>query len=219
MAFLTLLAASFLVPLESSPNWVHLDYSMMRPKNTLVFENGTLKVVVEKSASPLFYKVDPPVLASGVSAAGNVSRLPALPDSAQEGWNGTDDFGLRLGLVSQGERRFSWLQRLFLPRWLSELASLAGEKGLGAVRFYSISQRAPAGTVRTHPKHEFMQEQVALQMSTPGDFSFEAGLPEPRPIVALWIQCDGDDTKSSFVTRLDRIALLTPSPPVLSTEK
>lgn len=212
-----LLLASLLVPLESSTRWYHLEY-MGKPSNTVVFDAGALKVHVKKSASPLFYRLDGPLPVKAVSVSGHVSALPALPEDREEGWGAIDDFALRLGIISEGDRRFSWLERIFLPRWLNKLADLAGDSGLGSIRFLTLAQRAPEGALRRHPKFEFLEEEVARRMTVPGDFSFSRPLPEVRMVRALWIQADGDDSRSSFTTRLDRIELSTEPAPSTAPE-
>lgn len=166
-----------------------------------------MRLEVRSSASPLFRAVEPAWDVSQIVFSGNVSALPVLPPESEEGIDEGDDFPLRLGLVTEGTRTIGWLERLWAPKWLKELTDLAPNRGIGKIVFLTLAQKRPLGSRRVHPKNDHIEEFVVGEMKAPGTFTVKHHLQENLRAVAVWVQADGDDTKSSFDLDLEKIEL------------
>ena len=197
------LFASLLIPLNTPSPWVHGHFGSTKP-NTVVFSETGLKIKVQSSASPLFYRLDPPKIVSHIIAKGSVDKLPTLPEP--EGTDSGDDLPLRLGLVEPGPRP-GWLARLFLPSWIEELLDIDKEQGFSSVQFYTLAQTNAIGPQREHPKMTGVFEHTAAQISQTGIFTLNAAVNPPLKAFALWVQSDGDDSKSSFELSLRSLEL------------
>ncbi|MGI8964545.1 MAG: hypothetical protein ACR2H1_00465, partial [Limisphaerales bacterium] len=62
---------------------------------------------------------------------------------------------------------------------------------------------------------KLLEETVAAVPEADGHFTFTTRLAQPMDVVAVWISCDGDDTKYSFAVVLNKVELVTKD----STEK
>lgn len=192
--------ASLVLPLSSPEKWIDLPYSG-KPRNEVTHSASGLKVGVKQSSSPLFFPLGETMKLRGVKVRGSLSGLPVLGAGGIE----ADDYALRLGLVTEGTRKLTWFDRWLAPGWLKRLSELAPENGVGRIVFLKLAQTEDAGTIRLHPKDESLEERVVLRVSKPGPFAFDYTLPEPLQVVAIWIQADGDDTKSSYELSLTSV--------------
>lgn len=195
------LLAVLAVPLEDGNRWHHLSYKGI-PPNRVTHAPGELRISVDKSGSPLFFRFEKLREVSAVEARGRFEGLPA----EEKG----DDLPLRVGLVIQGKRRLGWLERLFAPGWLKDLHDLIPDGAFAEVAFLTASRLQPPGTRRLHPKSRYVTEEVALAVKEPGPFTLKHVYPEPRPSLGLWLQADGDDTGSAFTVVLNGLALEIP---------
>jgi len=199
---------AILIPLNSNvPEWKALSFSKMKTNETSFSQEG-LKIEVNQSSSPLFYKFSKPTQIVGFSVTGHLSGLPEI-NRLKEGDSENDDFSLRVGFVETNSRRPNWIERLWISDWINELLNLFPEQGLNKVRFFTLSQIKNPGTFRVHPKNDSMEETVFLKKEQPGSFSIDYQLPKPIPASALWLQPDGDDSKSTFVLTLSHLVIQT----------
>jgi hypothetical protein len=202
--FLTVIA----LPLSGGDHWHALSFGKLRA-NEVAFSDKELRISVEASASPLFYHFDETLLLRSVFVEGSLTGVPKLPDSKIEGERGADDSPLRFGVVVEGEKKLGWLEKLFAPAWLKRLTEIVPDKPFGGVRFLTLAQTLDVGTWRPHPKSRYLSEEVVKKITAPGPFSFEKIYAEPPRAMGLWLQADGDDTKSSFEVKLNSILLTT----------
>jgi hypothetical protein len=162
---------------------------------------------VDRSAGPIVLPLGGPTLVREVHVAGQVTgTLLTTPD--RQGEAGADDFTLRVGLVEAGSRRPGFLERRFAPAWVRRLFDLAppGE-GVGRIRFFNLGLHASQiGWQRTHPLSDLLFEHIVAAPGEDGVFAFSARAPE-APVLAVWLSADGDDTRSTFSVRIDRLDL------------
>lgn len=200
-----------MIPLNPSPQWIDLSFRSI-PKNTVAFKKDGLHIQVDKSASPLIYKLKDPLPVSHFKVVGqrhgDSLRFPA---QARQGKKGYDDFVIRLGLVVKGERTLSWLEQKLAPAWVKTLFSLAPEGvGVKGLQFYSMgSQKEIEGSMLTLDKRNLVTDTVVGTIESNGQFVLEKTLPEPQEILALWISTDGDDTQARFDLEVSSIGLTT----------
>lgn len=206
-----MLLAVVAIPLGGGDHWHALSFGK-RPANEITFANGALKIGVKGTSSPLFYHFDESVWVRSAFVDGTASGLPVLPADKTEGVREADDFALRFGIVLEGSETLNWLERIFAPGWLKQLTDLFPAKGFGGVEFLTLAQKTAVGTRREHPTSDKLHEEVAGLKTEPGPFTLEKVFGEPLKAMGLWIQSDGDDTKSSFDLVVKSITLTTTDP-------
>jgi hypothetical protein len=197
---------AMIIPLNSNlPEWKAVSFPKIKP-NEISFSEKGLIIEVNRSSSPLFYKLSKPTQVAGFSVEGNLSGLPEI-NRLKEGDSENDDFSLRVGFVETNTERPSWIERLWMADWINELLNLFPDQGLNKVRFFTLSQMKNPGTFRVHPKNDLVEETVVLKKEQPGNFSIDYQFPKPIPAMALWLQPDGDHSKSTFVLTLTHLAI------------
>ncbi len=202
-----LVAAVIALPLQDTGAWKQEKYSKITPSQVSFSPEGML-VRVESSASPLVYPILPAKRISGFRVAGEFQGLPIIKGA--QGQKGFDDYALRIGFVIPGEKKLSGLQKLFAPAWVKNLyASVPAGAGIEGVRFFNVTQtKAQLGQKREHPKFELIREQFFAFTEADGKFDYALWLPEPFEAAAVWVSIDGDDTKSKFSVKLERLELV-----------
>ncbi len=198
---------TLVIPLNSpSPQWHTMTYSNLKP-NVVYFSKQGLTIKVNSSASPLFYELPKVVKVKTLKVSGEFLGLPKSKPTATEGED--DDLPLRLGLVESSNEKPSWIQKFLSPQWIKELFELFPNQGIKKVRFITLSTNKEVGDFRIHPKSDFLEETVALKQKNPGPFDINYIFTTPIPAIALWIQCDGDNTQSNFTVRLKTLEIET----------
>ncbi len=147
-----------------------------------------------------------PLSVNHVHAEGFLTGVPNLTPLGQE----YDDYALRLGLVTEGEKRLNWFTRLFAANWIKQLNSLSPDRGLGKVIFLVLSQKREIGDRTSIGSGDKMEEIIAGNVSGTGPFQIDWDISEAPVVSALWVQPDGDNSKSSFTMTLNRISFSTP---------
>ncbi|NBT58617.1 hypothetical protein EBT16_07520, partial [bacterium] len=90
---------------------------------------------------------------------------------------------------------------------LKEVSERSQPYSLGRVLFLTLGQTLPVGFKRKHPKSELLEEEIILKTPRPGSFDVTWKSPTPINTYALWLQADGDDTRSSFEVLLKELTL------------
>jgi hypothetical protein len=142
-------------------------------------------------------------------ASGQV--VGALKVPGKQGEKGFDDFVVRIGLVESGSRTLSWREKTIGADWVKKLFALAPPgKGISQIHFFNVGTEAKQiGHSRTHPLSNLMKETIVAVPDSNGNFAFTNRLATPLNVLPVWISCDGDDTKSSFAVKLNRVELVT----------
>jgi hypothetical protein len=203
-------AAATEIPVSDLQRWTSLSFSSI-PANTVSVEDGNLHISVNKSASPLVYKLDEPLAVMSLAVKARWSGKLNIPEGAVQGEAGADDFILKLGIVEAGDRTLNWLQRRIAANWIQQLFKLA-PKGTGVERINFLSttqQQKLLGSRRTHPLNDLLYETRVTYLESPGEFEMVYQFEEPVVVLGLWISSDGDDTGSSFDLTIERITLNT----------
>ena len=207
-AFLSLIWGGIIIPLNSmGPEWKLTSFPKIKP-NKVSFSDQGLSIEVAQSSSPIFYKFNRGVQVTGFSVEGTLTGLPEI-NRLREGIDENDDFAFRLGFIETDNDPPNWINRLFMADWINELLAQFPNQGLNKVRFFTVSQIKNPGTFRIHPKNELVEETVVLKKEQPGRFKIDHKLKEPIPSVAIWIQPDGDGSKSHFNLMIHHLGILT----------
>ncbi len=203
-------AAATEIPVSDLQQWTSLSYRNI-PANTVAVVDGNLQISVNKSASPLIYKLDEPLAVMSLVVKARWSGKLNIPQDAVQGDAGADDFILKFGIVEAGERTLNWLQRRTAADWIQRLFKLA-PKGSGVERINFLSttrQQNLLGSRRIHPLNDLLYETRITYLESPGEFEMVYQFEEPVVVLGLWISSDGDDTGSSFDLYIERITLNT----------
>lgn len=203
-------AAATEIPVSDLQRWTSLSFRSI-PANTVSVDDGNLHISVNKSASPLVYKLDEPLAVMSLAVKARWSGKLNIPQGAVQGEAGADDFILKLGIVEAGDRTLNWLQRRIAANWIQQLFKLA-PKGTGVERINFLSttqQQKLLGSRRTHPLNDLLYETRVTYLESPGEFEMVYQFEEPVVVLGLWISSDGDDTGSSFDLTIERITLNT----------
>ena len=208
---LTLITAPALaldVPVADLEAWKVLSFRNIAA-NTVTVNDGVMNIAVDKSASPLVYKLTAPLTVTAVTVDASWSGALRIPENTVQGEDGADDFILKLGIVEAGDRKLNWLQRRIAADWLQQLFKLAPPgTGVRRINFLSTTQQqALVGSTRVHPLNDLLYETRVTYLPSPGEFTMTYRLPEPVDVLGLWISADGDDTASSFDLQIRQITL------------
>jgi len=194
-----------LLPLNVATGWRHENYSGMK-KNELAFTPEALVIRVDSSSSPLLRALPSTTKVKKLEVEATADALPHLDATKPEGEKGNDDYVLRVGLITEGDYRPSWAERIFAPRWILNLLELTPDNaGLGKIHFFNVSQRD--GGTEPHANGARMENRTVKKVSAPGDLSFTTTIDPALPVAAVWLHADGDDTKSKFSVTIKKVAL------------
>jgi hypothetical protein len=207
------LCATFNLPLDRTNGWQFLNYRKI-PPNTFHATPAGLQIGVTNSAAPAVFPLANPLLVAEMRVSGNISGLLKVRP-ARQGQKGFDDYTVRVGLVESGSRTLSWLEKRISADWVKRLFALAPPgTGISKIHFLNVgTELKQVGHTRTHPLSNLMQETVVAVPAADGHFAFTNRLARPMSVLAVWIACDGDDTKSSFAVTLHQVELETPPAP------
>lgn len=196
------------VPVADLEQWTTLTFNRIAP-NAVSVEDGSMRIAVRGSASPLVHKLDAPRVVTAVTVRGRWSGELRIPAATVQGEESADDFVLKLGIVESGERTLNWIQRKIAADWIKQLFRLA-PKGAGVDRINFLSttqQQALLGSERVHPLSDLLYETRVTYLEAPGEFVMSHEFAEPVSVLGLWISSDGDNTGSSFDLQIDSIEL------------
>jgi hypothetical protein len=120
-----------------------------------------------------------------------------------------EDSVLRVGLVVEGKRTMSWLQKLVAANWVKELFSLSTEgQGIDRILFFNTTNRKELlGKSRTHPQSDLLVEKVQSFLDQEGSFEMNENLDEPLKVLGLWLSLDGDQTQSAYVATIEQFQI------------
>lgn len=202
----TLLSALLVIPLQKEM-WTEVKFSKLRA-NSVAFDEKGIHIDVNSSASPLVHKLKKSVKITGFEFQVKLEgTLNPSPSNQFE-----EDSYFRLGLVTEGSNQLTGIKKLFAADWVKKLFALAPEGvGLDKIYFYNVtSENQKMGNQRTHPKSELMNEEIIyLRKTQELVITVKKKFQDNPKVVALWVSVDGDDTKSTFKTSIEKIVLQT----------
>jgi hypothetical protein len=206
-------AATVSIPLTQSNGWQFLHYRKI-PPNSFRATSAGLEIGVTNSAAPAVFPLPHPLLVTELRARGTIMGSLNMPPGEQ-GKKGFDDYTVRVGLVEAGSRTLNWWEKKIAAGWLKRLFALAPRgTGISRIDFFNVgTDPRQIGQTRTHPLSDLIQETVVAVPDATGHFAFTNHFVPPADVLAVWIACDGDDTKSSFAVTLNQVELDTrPAP-------
>lgn len=195
------------IPLTHTNGWQFLNYRGI-PPNVPTATSAGLAFGVTNSASPAIYPLNRQRQVSHLRAVGTIHGALKTP-AGKQGDHGFDDYAVRVGLVEAGNRTLNWRERLVAVNWVKTLFALAPPgTGVSKIHFFNVGvDGSQLGRTRTHPINDLMLETISATPDQNGDFAFTNRFDPPMNIIAVWISCDGDDSKSSYSTLLRRLEL------------
>ena len=119
------------IPVQSPDNFVDLQYKDIKPNKVEI--GDTIKIDVENSASPLFYKFDEVKKWNSISVSGKIDISKKLESEQKDAY-------FQIGVIYEGDYRPGWLVRNILPEWLLTIINLNSKYGLDAVDFHHFSK-------------------------------------------------------------------------------
>jgi hypothetical protein len=179
------------------------------PKNQVHFSSGGIRIEVNNSASPIIFSFPASREVKGFTIEGEFLGLPKFQRAELQGTKGNDDYPLRFGFILPGEKKMSALESIFAAPWVRRLFQKA-RKGMGIshIQFYNVTQdHLQMGRSRQHPKSELLREENFALVEKDGAFLYKKNFPLAFDALGVWINVDGDDTKSKFTTILRKINL------------
>ena len=193
-----------IIPLEKSDQWTEVSYKKI-PGNRISYLKEGIKINIEKSASPLVFRLPKTV---SVQAAHLTLEFQGDLPPANDRWS--EDAPFRIGFVAPGQNTLSEFKRWMAPPWVKQLFDLA-PKGQGIDKIYFLNldtQPSHMGQSRAHPHSKLLQEKVVgIIENSKSTYNLNYRWDRPQPTAALWISPDGDDTKSSFSVLIKKIEL------------
>lgn len=200
------------IPLGAPQDWQNLNFKSL-PANQVHFTSSGLDIKVEKSSSPLVYKLKKPTSVKGFTA--EIEFLSGALNNPTDKW--PEDAYLRLGFVVPGARKLGALERMMAADWVKQLFNLApAESGIDKIYFYDLtSPVAIALQTRSIPKSKGLMQENLVQTRPPlaKTMTFHHEFLKPLTTLALWISCDGDDSQSSFELRIKSLTLISVDEP------
>ncbi len=188
-----------LIPLSLSTAWISLPFKGI-PSNQINYTSQGLQIRIEKSSSPLFHRLSAATTVRGIEISGSFSALPLLSSK---------DRPLSLGLVTAGDKKLNWLQRVFAPQWIQTLNELSEGMGFGKVHFLRMSQK---GITPEPIESDYFTESPLYELNDSLSFQVSHSLAAPLEVTALWLQADGDDSQNSFSVTVDNLKLIIDTP-------
>ena len=188
-------------------NFKILSYSSIKP-NEFVFNDTSLDIKVDSSASPLIYPLESSGKYSKMTFSARFNSK--VKTSGPQGDKGHDDFSLRVGVVYEGDRTLNFFQRAVAAKWITTLFELAPKgTGVSQINFFNtyVDKRL-ASKSRVHPLSDLLVENFVGDLSTSNEVSVSVDLDRSKKILALWISSDGDDTQSKYIVEINQISLV-----------
>ena len=187
--------------------WEVLQYSGINA-NQVNFNNNRMTIKVNQSAGPLVYKLSKPQTYKTITIDADILGQLKLKQNKQ-GDKGNDDFSLRVGLVYEGKKRLGFMQKQMAAGWIKKLFGLAPSNlGISHVEFFTVFQdKRLTNSKRVHPLSELLVENFVMQQPANGKLTARFKVPSNKKVLALWISSDGDDTKSVYSVRLNKLLL------------
>ncbi len=206
--FNKVLMSIIVIPLSYQGNWKLDAYSKISP-NSVSFSQKGISIKVNNSAGPLLYYFDHPIKLKQIKIAGEFKGLPTFLDYSLQGEKGYDDYPLRVGLILDGDKKLSIVQKVFSPEWIKRLYNnISPERGIDYIQFYNVTQNpSQVGKSRIHPLSDLLHENFFAYLKERGLFSYDIKTDVSQNVSGIWISSDGDDTHSQYEVDISNLQL------------
>jgi len=179
----------------------HIKFKKVKPNHHL-FINQQLQINVNESASFLMQAFDHTQLVRRVSFEWRSDNLPRITNAQHEKQRSGDDAVFKLGLLLKTEESLS---NPFIPKWMQQVESLLKFPSEDMI-YLVANAKHKIGERWANPYNKrvtmiSISSYVDQQGWNHASYQFES----PVNVVALWLMSDGDNTNSSFTTRIKNI--------------
>jgi hypothetical protein len=165
-----------------------------------------IALTVGKSSSFLVHAFRNVETISRVSWRMQYSGLPAVANRSEEQSRSGDDFVLRIGLITTGNRK---QVSMFAPDWIKQLAKVLNGSAGNVVYLVASRYHAP-GSAWPSPYSDQLSYISVVELtdaSHPDWFDVSYTLPAPMRVAGLWLMGDGDNTKATFSSAISRLRI------------
>lgn len=166
-------------------------------------ERGILKMTVASSSSALVRGFSPPRRVSGISFSWQKLGAITGNNSSSEKTKAGDDLPLRIGLMVAGPAP---LIPFFAPSWVKAVRDSLPLSSNYMIYFCVGAKSAP-GEVWKSPYAASIETRALKSIPASDGWENVKETIPPIQVVGLWLMGDGDDTHSSFVTKLRDLLL------------
>lgn len=184
-----------LIPVVMSQNVLNLNYSKI--KANAIEIDKVVKIQVNESASPLFYKIDKVEKVKKIFMSGKVNIEKEIGDNL-------DDSYFQLGIIYEGDYRPNFFIKKFLPEWLLKVLSLGKSVGVSEIEFLEVSDGRMINRADKIQGISLTYKNIAVLKNESFEFTYT---PKDKRIIAFWLRSDGDDSKAKFKVELERFEL------------
>ncbi|VAW53956.1 hypothetical protein MNBD_GAMMA05-1606 [hydrothermal vent metagenome] len=187
--------------LLQTSSFEHIKFKKVKPNHHL-FINQQLQINVNESASFLMQAFDHTQLVRRVSFEWRSDNLPRITNAQHEKQRSGDDAVFKLGLLLKTEESLS---NPFIPKWMQQVESLLKFPSEDMI-YLVANAKHKIGERWANPYNKrvtmiSISSYVDQQGWNHASYQFES----PVNVVALWLMSDGDNTNSSFTTRIKNI--------------
>ena len=186
-----------IIPVDNKDNFLDLKYKKLKPNTVEITEQ--VKVSVKETASPLFYKIDPPQTFKEVEIEGSVRIIKKLTSEEKDSY-------FQLGVVYEGDYRPGSFVRSFLPEWLLKILDINDKYGVGFIDFNHFSNNNTQMDKEDSVRDIKMKFKTVGTIDENGVFSSTFKL-RNKKILGLWLRADGDDHQGEFQTTIKKLVL------------
>ena len=196
------------VPLVLS-DWQPITFDGIEPTlfRQIETSNGEgIAMTVVNSSSFLVYAFQSVETISGISWDMRYSGLPAVANRSDESSRNGDDFVLRVGLITAGDRK---QVSMFAPDWIKQLAKTM-HVAVGNVVYLVASRHHPRGSTWPSPYSDQLSYVSVTELTDtahPDWFEVNYTLPAPMRLAGLWLMADGDNTNANFSSAISRLRI------------
>ncbi len=193
----------------SKDKWTKLKYPNIK-QNLVEFNQQSMTINVDQSSSPLIYPFDKPGQFREIKIDADIIGTLNLDNNKLQGVKGNNDFTLRIGLVYQGDKKLGFMKRTVAPAWVKKLFSLIPKNtGVSHVRFFNVFQDKRLESDKPYKKKpKFFFHSYDIEQVNNGKIKAKIKVPSDKKILGLWINSDGDDTKSKFKVKINKLNLI-----------
>jgi hypothetical protein len=168
-----------------------------------------IAMTVGNSSSFLIHAFKNVETISGISWTMQYRGLPAVANRAEESSRNGDDFVLRVGLITAGDRKSV---SMFAPDWIKRVAKTMNI-AVGNVVYLVASRYHPRGSAWPSPYSAQLSYVSVAELADASHSNwFEVGytLPAPMQVAGLWLMADGDNTHANFSSTISRLRINSP---------
>ncbi len=197
--------------LGAAADWHALQFRRIPPIQHHV-KNDQITLEVKTSAGGLVRRLPRGTRVKSLVVTGSV-RGELEVDENRLWERGHEDAYLRVGLIVQGGRSLSTLERLMAPAWICTMDDVLCADGSApsAIRNHLLVPHASwIGKQRPNPNMKQLMDHIVATPGADGRFKMRVDLPEALDLVGLWLMADGDDSGSSFTVLVDSLELIAP---------